>query len=537
MPWEVERPPIFRKKNIMDSDVSLSADNAEMKRGLIGEKLLDLREISMIYPGTIALNKVNLNVRAGECHGIIGKNGAGKTTLMNVISGIIHPSEGRIFIHDSEIRSFSRKKSKKEGIFIITQEPQVIPDFTVAENLFYPDYIQKRDGRIDWRELFAKAGETVREAGLNLNVQANAGDLSISEQQLLLILKAFYLSDDQVVILDEVTAALTKNDQEFLFELIRKQTAAGKAILFISHRLSEIMKVCDRISVLRDGKKIATKRLDEVTETDLSSLIVGNDFVEESWENETQDSASREGELLLRANDLTVAGCIHNINLELRRGEVVGLAGLRGSGRTELLKTIVGAFRKDEGTIHTDGENVEFKNPGQALKRGIVYLPEDRDQEGLIQILSVKANLTLSSIRNHTGLFFIKEKEERQKAGELVDALDIRATSLEQEVQSLSGGNRQKVVIGKLILSSPRIYLLDEPTKGIDITSKMTILDIIRNRLTKNAAVVLTSPSLEELIQVSNRIIVLHEGKMVREFVQKDFDHEKIYLAMQNIND
>ena len=508
----------------------------EMENGSTDESLLDLQSITMIYPGTIALNQVNLDIKAGECHGIIGKNGAGKTTLMNIISGIIRPSEGQIFINGRQMRFFSRIKSRDEGIFIITQEPQIIPEFTVAENLFYPNYIKKSVGKIDWNSISNQAEQTVQKAGLNLNIEAKANDLSISEQQLLLILKAFFISDDRVIILDEVTAALTKKDQEFLFKLIEKQTAQEKAVLFISHRLSEIMRVCDRVSVLRDGKKIATKPIGKTTEADLSRLIVGNDSRADVANHKIrQTNETSCGETILQVESLTLAGSFQNISLELARGEVVGIAGLRGSGRTEFLKTLAGVFRADDGKIKMDGEVVEFKTPGQALKSGIVYLPEDRDQEGLIQNLSVRMNLTLPSIWNYTKGIFIHEEAERKKAAEIVNALEILATSLEQEVQSLSGGNRQKVVIGKLILLSPRIFLLDEPTKGIDISAKKTMLDIIRNRLTRNAAVVLTSPSLGELIQTCDRIIVLHEGIITKHFYQKDFDYESIYLAMQAI--
>jgi ABC-type sugar transport system ATPase subunit len=515
---------------------SIATKVTEMENSSTDESLLDLQSITMIYPGTIALNQVNLNIKAGECHGVIGKNGAGKTTLMNIISGIIRPSEGQIFINGRQMRSFSRIKSRDEGIFIITQEPQIIPEFTVAENLFYPNYFKKSFGKIDWNSISKQAELTVQKAGLRLNIEAKASDLSISEQQLLLILKAFFASDDRVIILDEVTAALTKKDQEFLFQLIEKQTTQGKAVLFISHRLSEIMRVCDRISVLRDGEKIATKHISETTEADLSRLIVGNDSRRDIVDHKISKTYEIScGETILQVDSLTLAGGFQNISLELARGEVLGIAGLRGSGRTEFLKTLAGVFRADNGTIKMDGEIVALKTPGQALKRGIVYLPEDRDQEGLIQNLSVRLNLTLSSIWDHTKGIFINEESERKKADELVNALEILATSLEQEVQSLSGGNRQKVVIGKLILLSPRIFLLDEPTKGIDISAKKTMLDIVRNRLVRNAAVVLTSPSLEELIQTCDRIIVLHEGLLTKHFYQKDFDYESIYLAMQGV--
>jgi len=488
---------------------------ADLARQSQPEIILQLSDISMLYPGTIALDRVSLEVRAGECHGIIGKNGAGKTTLMKIISGIISPSEGQIFIKKRRVKRLSRQKARKTGISIVTQEPQVIPEFTVGENLYYPDYPCKPGKRIDWNKIYHQAQETIAKANFDLSARAKASDLTISEQQLLLVLKAFYVDDDQVVILDEVTAALSQKDQEFLYD----------------------MRVCDRVTVLRDAKKITTEERSMLTEADLSRLIVGRDYAAELKVVRSQDEATacQEEANILSVQNLTKAGLFQDINFSLNRSQVVGLAGLRGSGRTEILKTIAGVFRPDVGSILIGGQEVKLDNPAQALKQGIAYLPEDRDQEGLIEILSLKFNLTLSSLGSLTRNLLIRKSKEEETAAGLVGTLSIRTASLDQEVSSLSGGNRQKVVIGRLMSASPQVFLLDEPTKGIDIEAKKKLLTTVREKLTRSAGVVLTSPSLEELILVSDRILVLFEGRIVRVFLKEEFNQGQIYLAMQGV--
>ena len=503
-----------------------------------GETILRLSGITMLYPGTTALNQVSIDVRAGECHGIIGKNGAGKTTLMKIISGIVQQTEGRISIRDREVKSLSRRRSRAEGISIVTQEPQIIPDFTVAENLFYPDYIRKAGGLINWKEIISRSRTILREAGFNINVRAKASDLSISEQQLLLVLRAFFVDESQVVILDEVTAALTQKDQEFLFEIMDRQTRQGKAILFISHRLGEIMRVCQRVTVLRDGRKITTENISCLDETQLADLVVGEAYATELARPETEDTGPAAAAIeLLSVEDLTLAGSFRQVSFCLHQGEILGLAGLRGSGRTEILKTIAGAMHPDRGVILVQGQKVRLDKPAQALRQGIVYLPEDRDQEGLIESMSVRFNLSLSSIEKITRHGLIRKSEEDRTARELVKKLSIQAAGLDQEVHSLSGGNRQKVVVGRLMAAAPRIYLLDEPTKGVDIGAKKTILNIVRQHLAQKAGVILTSPSLEDMMAVSDRILVLYDGRITRTFARNEFNQAAIYQAMQGVEE
>lgn len=497
--------------------------------------LLRLKDISKLYPGTVALNNVSIDIEAGECHGIIGKNGAGKTTLVKIISGVIPPSRGQIFINGRQCNNLTRRQAKKLGISIVTQEPQVIPEFSVAENLLFPDYPCLSGKKINWTQIYQKAEDVLTQACFPLEPKSTGGDLSVSEQQLLLVVKAFFVDLNDIVILDEVTTALSSREQEYLYELIDQQKRKGKAILFISHRMSEIIRMCDRITVLRDAKKVSSREKKDLNESDLSRLIVGDAYTAPGAEFDRPVKSSGQRRLL-SVKDLTLAGKFHGISLDLDQGEVIGLAGLRGSGRTDLMKTIAGARRRDRGRILLDDNSVHFKHPGEALRAGVAYLPEDRDHEGLVEILSVKSNISLSSLFKLTSNFIIDTGKENREAREMIDGLDIKVASPEQEVKTLSGGNRQKVVIARLMAAQPTVFLLDEPTKGIDIGAKNAILDTVRNELTKSGGIIMTSPSVEDLMLVCDRIAVLYEGRIVKEFKREEFNLNRIYLALQGVD-
>lgn len=507
-----------------------------------GEKdensVLELRKVTKLYPGTVALHDASLVVRAGQIHGVIGKNGAGKTTLMAIISGIIPPSQGDIILRGKQYKSLSRTRSKKEGISIVTQEPQVIPDFSVAENLFAPDYICSLGGRLDWRAIHDQAEQILLSARISINPRSRMADLGVSEQQLVLVLKACYVENSRIIILDEVTASLSRKDQSLLYRIVKEQKEAGKAILFISHRMREILEICDRVSVLRDGETITTQPCQGLDEQQLSSFIVGKDFRYEIEVSDQQEDrkAQTAREPILIVENLTSPGVFTRISFELHEGEILGLAGLRGSGRTEILKAIAGIEPAGEGHIAIGKTTMRWRSPSQAKQNGVVYLPEDRDREGLVEILTVKHNLTLSSLKDLTKKALINRREEERVVNDLIELFSIATPSSEQETRYLSGGNRQKVVVGRILATQPQVFLLDEPTKGIDILTKKNLLEIIRDKLTRSSGVILSSPGLEDLMMVSDRILVLNEGTMVREFRREEFAETDIYLAMQGVN-
>lgn len=495
------------------------------------ESILKLQDITKIYPGTVALQKVNLEIRRGEVHGIIGKNGAGKSTLVGIISGITTPSGGSIWLRGRKIAHLSRLDAKKAKIAIVPQEPQVISDLTVAENLFLGDYPHKGP-LVDWRAMFKGAQDILEGARLNINAWAKAGELSISEQQLMLLLKACYVEKADIIILDEASASLSQDDEKIYYELIAELQRNGKTIIVISHRTEEILQVCGRVTVIRDGCSVATVACSELDKRKFSALIVGEEHADIN-NGLGRSPAASAGETLLRVHEFTRLGAFEEISLSLKKGEVVGLAGLRGSGRTELFKALAGIDMYDTGTVEIAGRPGVPASPAQALERGLVYLPEDREREGLVAGLSVRENMVLNSLRQISRSGFINKKKEQDLAGRLLKTFEILAASVEQEVNQLSGGNKQKVVVSRISAFSPRVFLLDEPTRGIDIAAKDSILRLIRENLAAEAGVLMTSPGLDDLLQICDRILVLYKGRITAEFNRGDFHEGRIFQTMQ----
>jgi ABC-type sugar transport system ATPase subunit len=506
-----------------------------------GKTILRLDGITKLYPGSVALYNARMDVKEGEVHGIIGKNGAGKSTLVNVVSGITAPTGGVIRLGGKDggdgevVRSLTRQRARRAGIAIVTQEPEVVPDFTVAENLFFPDYFRRPGGSIRWRGMSEEAGRIMTKARLKVNPLAKMSDLSLSEQQLVLVAKAFYVERSKIIILDEVTASLSSRDGAFLYEIINMQKREGKAILFISHHMGEILEICDRVTVLRDGQTVATEERGALDQQRLARYIVGETPARAGGDSGARPDArarGTDGVVVLAVRNLTRAGAFRDLSLTLRRGEVLGIAGLRGSGRTEILKAIAGIDRVDKGSVAVRGRERVFRSPAEAFAGGVVYLPENRDKEGLIEMQSVRVNLSLSSLRRLTRGAFIDRRAERTVVEGLIDMLSIMTPSPEQEVRNLSGGNRQKVVVGKIFASQPAVYLLDEPTRGIDISAKKSILATIRECLADTSGVIMTAPGLEDLVSVCDRILILYGGSVVDEFARGEFQERELYLAI-----
>lgn len=494
--------------------------------------ILQLNDISKVYPGTIALESVNLTVRKGEVHGIIGKNGAGKSTLVSIIAGIISPTTGEIVIGEKRFKTLSRNNARDQLISIVTQEPQVIRDCTIAENLFMPDYACN-GFFINWSKINSMAQSILHQAGLNMDASMHAGDLSISEQQLLLVVKACYVEKSQIIILDEVSASLTQDDEKLLYEIIQKRKSEGCTIIYISHRTDELLAVCDRVTVIRDGKAVTTKECNCLSKKELSHLIVGDGYTSVSAVNDEELTQEKTQEVVLKVNNLTKYGQYQDISFSLKKGEILGFAGLRGSGRTEIFKGIVGIDQADDGDVTINHKTKRFKNPAEAFNSRILYLPEDRDKEGLINCLSVRENLTLNILPDISHNTVIKAARENDCVARLIDMLDIKTSSPEQEVNQLSGGNKQKVIVGKIMAAEPLVCILDEPTRGVDIAAKEGILSIIKNSMRKHSSVIITSPGIEDLVEVCDRILVLYQGEIVAEFTAEEFDEKVIYHAQQ----
>ena len=491
--------------------------------------VLRMEHLTKIFSGTVGLRDVNIDFRKGEVHGVIGKNGAGKSTLVNIVSGILEPTDGRIIVNGRAYRALSRAAAKREGVAIVPQEPQVIRDYTVAENLLIPGLEFSRYGVVNWKATYDKARQIIERANIAINVEAKAGDLSIGEQQLMLVIKACYAERARVIILDEASASLSQKDEGLFFDLVQRMRGEGKTVIFISHRIDEILAVCDRVTVLRDGRLIATMPCGDLDKRTVSRLIVG----EEVGENSLASSAGTFGDVVLSVKGLSRAGVFAGVSFELRRGEIIGLAGLRGSGRTEILKAIVGVDPVDGGVVKGGAVEGRFESPSEAYENGVVYLPEDRENEGVIGALCVRENLVLNSLHKISRNGVIDRDLEVKHVSALMEALDVKAASPEQEIGQLSGGNKQKVLVGRVLAADPRAFLLDEPTRGVDIATKASILRVIREKLTRSAGVILTSPGLDDLIHVCDRILVLYRGEILKEVTRDDFDEGDLFFALQ----
>ncbi|TVR00082.1 MAG: sugar ABC transporter ATP-binding protein [Spirochaetaceae bacterium] len=509
------------------------------------ESILSLNNISKIYPGTIALHDITLDVWRGETHGIIGKNGAGKSTLVGIVAGLVTPTAGTFTINGRVHDDLSRIGARREHVSIVPQEPQLIEQYTVAENLFMPDYPTLRGGvRVDWPTLYRQATEVLRRAGLAIDARMLVGDVGIGMRQILMMLKASYVEQADIIVLDEAFASLSEREEQLFYRIIRERKAAGCTILHISHRIDELLEVCDRMTVLRDGRTVCTVRRDEVDRRSLAALIVGEAAAEVAETAGTAapgepatpaawDERLPHGEELLGVNGLSRVEAFHDISFSVRRNEILGIAGMMGSGRTEILKAIIGMHPIDSGTIQVRGTGQPISDPRRAQELGIVYLPEERDAEGLIQAMSVKSNAVLSALKWITRAFMINRPAETALAADLTRRLEVKCSSVEQEVRELSGGNRQKVVVAKVVSTRPSVLLLDEPTKGIDISARRSLLQIIRNEISRDAAVVMTAPGVEELMAVCDRILVLYRGRLVGEFPGPSYREEELYHAMQ----
>ena len=502
----------------------------------VKQALLRINNLTKIFPGIVAVDNISMEFRLGEIHGIIGKNGAGKTTLVSILSGVIAPSDGEIIVDGQAFRRLSRIEAKKHGIDIVTQEPQVIPMNAVYESFFLPDFLLKRNRIIDWKKMRRQTASILSELGLDVPIDARMRDLSISLQQLLAIIRSFYITDSPIVVLDESSASLSESDREMLFRIIRKKKQ-DKAIIYISHRTDEILDICDVVTVLRDGKAVRTEPVGNLNDNKISSLIIGDtkrvNFGVLRHYEEPRDSHDSQ---LLKVRDLSYVGKYSNISFTVSKGEIVGLAGLRGSGRTEIMKAISGIDPPHSGIIELEGKEVGFQGPNQAFTNGVAYLPEEREKEGIIDILSVEKNLNLlilKKLRNRLG--FISKKQEERSSARQIQKFEIMCVSPQQEVKSLSGGNKQKVVFGKIYSGNPILYLLDEPTKGIDISTKIVLLEMIRKELTKSAGILLTSPGLDDLMEICDRIAILFEGRILKIVQRKDFDEKMFYLGIQGI--
>lgn len=485
--------------------------------------ILQLKNISKTFSGVVALNNVSLSVRSGEVHALMGENGAGKSTLMKILTGIYQPDSGEIILKGQKVHFPEPLDAIQQGISIVHQELNSILDMTIAENLFVGREPCKKFGIVNRKEMRDQTKELFRSVGMEIDPDKKLHELSVAEMQMVEIVKAVSYNAD-IIVMDEPTSAITDREVDKLFEIIRKLTAQGKAIIYISHKMNEIYTICDTITVMRDGTYIDTKPAQELDQQKLISLMVGRDL-KDLYVKEPAEV----GDTYLEVQRLTVAGKFSDISLQVREGEILGIAGLMGAGRTELVETLFGARRKDSGDILIKHKKVNVHSPLKAISHGIALVTEDRKLLGLNLNFSVKDNISLVSLDEFTRIGqLLNFKEEREVADRQMKYLNVKASNRNTMVETLSGGNQQKVVLAKWLLANPKLLILDEPTRGIDVGSKAEIYKIINQLARDGKAVIMISSEMPELLGMSDRIIVLHEGKLTGEFDRDEFDQEAI---------
>jgi ABC-type sugar transport system ATPase subunit len=483
--------------------------------------------ISRSFPGIRALNKVDFSLEPGEVHVLLGENGAGKSTLMKILAGIYPPDAGEILLEEKKLSLKSMLDGQRLGVSIVLQEFNLIPDLTVAENLVL---VNRPEGAlwglISIREMEQKAEKIFERLGISLAPDKTVRELSVAEKQLVEIAKALGFSA-KVIIMDEPTAALADEEVDRLFRIIADLKKQGIGIVYISHRLEEIFRIGDRVTVLRDGEKVGTFTLKETSQYELIRLMVGREL-KEFYPKETVAP----GETILEARDLSAGnGRIQELNFKLRRGEILGLAGLVGAGRTELGRALFGLIPIDRGQIFFKGAPIKIKSPEQAIALGVCYLTEDRKEDGLFLDKSASFNLTIADLKRVMKLGLISPQRESATVRSLFDRLRINPAAPEREAQTFSGGNQQKLVLARLWGVGPEVLILDEPTRGIDVGAKVEIHRLIGQFVKNGGAVILISSELPELIGVADRILVLSEGRQSGEISRPEFSQEKI-LAM-----
>jgi ribose transport system ATP-binding protein len=485
---------------------------------------LEMRGIRKTFPGVVALDGVDLTLDAGEVHVLLGENGAGKSTLMKILSGACRRDAGSIRINGVDAAIQSPRDAIAQGIRVIYQELNLVPHLSVAENIFLGRAPTRIPGVIDWRRLHADTARLLGDLGLAIPPPTRVRHLSLAQRQMVEIAKA--LKDDaSILVMDEPTSALTAREVDQLFALIARLVARGVAIVYITHRLDEVSRVGTRVSVLRDGRHVATRLLAETTVPELVRLMANRDLAEHFPRRRTPP-----GDELLRLEGVGRGHVLHDITLSLRAGEIVGVAGLLGAGRSELARVIAGADRATTGTISIRGRATAVRSPAVAIRAGIGLLPEDRKADGLVALLTVARNIALPHGRRLARFGVLSAGREAALAEPLVRDLRVKATPA-QPVRLLSGGNQQKVVLGKWLAGDARIFIFDEPTRGVDVGAKVEIYHLM-NRLTAGGAgIVMVSSELPELLGMSDRILVMHRGRIQAEFDAREATQERVLTA------
>lgn len=482
---------------------------------------IEMKDIYKSFGKNDVLKGVDFTLNDGEIHALVGENGAGKSTLMNILSGVLSKDKGEILIDGKEVDISDTNVAKKYGISFIHQELSDWPELTVMDNIFMNNEI-KNGIFLDKAKMRKKCIELLERFDLDINPKTKVSELSVGQRQMMEIAKA-NLNKVNVLILDEPTSALTNNEIDKLFKLIKRLRDKNVSMIYISHRMEEIFSLTNKITVMRDGKSVSVMDTNKTDEREVVSYMVGRDIGDFYPEMDAEIS-----DVKIELKNFNREGFFKDINIKAKKGEVLGISGLMGAGRTEIMRSVFGLDPKDSGEVFVDGKKIEIKNPADAIKNKIGFVTENRQEEGLILDESIRENISLLNFDKFSKNSFIDKAKEKNLSDNLVDSFKVKTQSSESKISDLSGGNQQKVVFAKWYAIGPEILILDEPTKGVDVGAKREIYDLIKDLTNKGVSIILISSDLPELISLSNRIYVIHEGKVQGELLKKDASQEKI---------
>jgi len=486
--------------------------------------IFHLQHISKSFGGVHALQDVHFEIFPGEVHALLGENGAGKSTLIKIITGVYQPDAGELFLDGQPIHFSNTRAAQEHGVAAIYQEPSLFPDLDIAENIMIGRQPMGRMG-VDWKRMYQDASALLRRLGMALDPRTKARELSVAQQQVVEIARALSINA-KVLIMDEPTSSLTQHEVDELFTIVRQLRASGTAIVFISHRLEELFALADRVTTLRDGAYVGTRAMADVTTDELIRMMVGRTLGELF-----PKQAVAAGEVVLEVSGLGVAGSFADVSFELRRGEILGMAGLIGAGRTNVARALFGIEPATTGTIKLDGKVVTIRSPDAAMALGIGYVPEDRKEHGLVLAMSIADNITLPVIATFARGGWLDAKRERAAAADGAKQLEVKMASVEQQAGQLSGGNQQKVVLAKWLGTRPRVLILDEPTRGIDVGTKAAVHALMSSLAAQGLAILMISSELPEILGMSDRILVMREGRLTGSFSRAEATQEQLMAA------
>ncbi len=492
----------------------------------MSETILEVKNLTKYFPGIKALDGVHMTVRTGEVHALIGENGAGKSTLVKILTGVYFPTAGEVRYKGENLSFKNALDAQEAGIAAIHQEASMFPELSVTENIFMGHHITKgKSKRIDWKAMQRETQALLDELELDIDCNKLVKNLSVAQRHMVEIAKALSLNA-QVVIMDEPTSALSLREVEDLYKIVRRLKDDGKAIIFISHKFEEIFEICDYFTVLRDGKYIGEGSVKESTVNDIVTMMVGRSLDQMYPKSEVEI-----GKALLSVKNLSQTGYFSDVSFDLHEGEILGFFGLIGAGRSEIMRTIFGIDKKSEGTISLYGKEIHISDPTVAMQQGIAFVPEDRQTQGVILEMSISKNITLPQIDKLSKFGVINRKKEAELTKTYGEKMEIRAAGWHVDADTLSGGNQQKVVLAKWLATEPKILILDEPTKGIDVATKAAVHEFISDMASRGLAVILISSELPEVLGMADRILVMHEGEMTGEFTREEANSDNIIKA------